>query len=330
MTASIPEGRPLRAAWILLALLPAISGAEPLRVAVISDLNGAYGETRYEPAVNKAMNRIVAMQPDLVISTGDMVAGQRRPHLQRPELEAMWKSFHATVTAPLAAAGIALAVTAGNHDASGYPGFELERVVFAEQWRDRRPEVAFLDAESYPFRYAFSVGDTLFVSLDATTVGPLGAAQTQWLRNVLARHGQRYRYRVVFGHLPLWPLAQGRETEYIGDPALQTLLKGAGVDLVLSGHHHAFYPGSKNGVAFVGQGCLGAGPRPLLGSLRRSSRSITWLTLTGEHIAAAAYAGPAFATPIAWESLPERVPAAGGALERADLAGTLLEFGEDN
>ena len=108
----------------LLAVLPLLvllSGAAPpvpLRVVVISDLNGSYGSTTYAARVADAVEVIVEMRPDLVISTGDMVAGQRQPHLTEAEVRAMWAAFHRTVTAPLEAAGIPLAVTPGNHDAS--------------------------------------------------------------------------------------------------------------------------------------------------------------------------------------------------------------------
>lgn len=37
----------------------------------------------------------------------------------------------------------------------------------------RRPKVDFVDGDGYPFRYAFRVGEALFVSLDATHVGHL-------------------------------------------------------------------------------------------------------------------------------------------------------------
>lgn len=304
----------------LAALLPALTCAEPLRIAVISDLNGAYGATEYVAAVDQAVRRIVALHPDLVISTGDMVAGQRRPHLARGEVEDMWAAFHAHVSTPIAAAGIALAVTPGNHDASIYRGFGLERAIYAEQWSPRRPDVEFLDDSEYPFRYVFSLGDTLFVSLDATAVGPLPGGQMAWLREVLSRYGARFQRRVVFGHLPLWPLAEGRESEHIGDPALQRLFEDAAVDLVLSGHHHAFYPGSKDGVLFVGQACLGAGPRRLIGAQERASQGFTWISVSRDTIATSAYAAPDFARPIDWNTLPRRIRSAAAELVRADLA----------
>ena len=40
------------------------------RVVVISDLNGSYGSVDYDPRVGRAVTAIIAMRPDLVISTG--------------------------------------------------------------------------------------------------------------------------------------------------------------------------------------------------------------------------------------------------------------------
>lgn len=306
---------------VLLLLAPSLSGAvQAQRVAVISDLNGAYGSLEYHAAVDGALARIVALRPDLVISTGDMVAGQRRPHLARAEVERMWAAFHARVSEPLAAAGIPLAVTPGNHDGSAYHGFEQERAIYRAQWTPRDRHIRFVDRSDYPFRYAFAAGNILFISLDATTIGHLPRGQMDWLRATLARHGTAYRWRVVFSHVPLWPLAQGREREFIGDPDLQTLLESARVDLYLSGHHHAFYPGSKGGIAFVGQACLGAGARHLIGAKQASMQGFTLLEFGDNAIQVAAYAAPKFEAEIDWATLPDHVRSAAATLRRADLA----------
>jgi len=307
----------LLAAMLLLALPGA---AQDIRVAVISDLNGSYGSTEYDRAVGAAVARIIALRPDLVISTGDMVAGQRRPHLSRSEIEAMWAAFESQVSAPLAAAGIPLAVTPGNHDASAYAGFATERAIYAERWRQRRPALQFIDAANYPFHYAFALGEVLFVGLDATTVGALPLAQMRWLTALLAEQGVRYARRVVFSHLPLWPVASGRETETIGDPVLQALLSGTAVDIYLSGHHHAFYPGHKDGVVFVSQACLGAGRRRLIGDAARAARSFTLIELAPERLEIAAYAAPGFVAPVDWHDLPRQIRSRTATLQRADLA----------
>ena len=306
---------------MLLALLPLSAGAgQTLRVAVISDLNGSYGSTRYEAAVDDAMSRIIALKPDLVISAGDMVAGQRRPHLTRAEVERMWQALHRHISDPLQAARIPLVVTPGNHDASAYHGFELERTIYGEQWLPRRPEVRFLDSTGYPFYYAFALGDVLFISLDATVVGHLPELRMAWLRQLLEKHGAAYQRRVVFSHLPLWPFARGREREFIGDPELQALLEEAAVEIYLSGHHHTFYPGVSGKVTFVSQACLGAGPRRLIGTNNRSARSFTLLEFSAEDIRVDAYEAPDFQNPVDWSSLPERIRSPAAELLRADLA----------
>jgi len=306
--------------FLLLLALPALAGAvDTLRVAVISDLNGAYGSTDYEASVDRAVSRVLELKPDLVISTGDMVGGQRRPHLNRREVERMWQAFHTHVSDPLAAAGIPLAVTPGNHEGSAYHGFEQERAIYREQWMPRSPQVRFVDGAGYPFYYAFEIGDVLFISLDATTVGHLPRTQMDWLRRILAKYGPEQRRRVVFSHVPLWPFTQGREREFIGDPDLEALLGTAGVDLYLSGHHHAFYPGVKNSIGFISQSCLGAGPRRLIGTQERSARSFTWLEFGTSGIQIAAYEDPDFRSEIDWDTLPRQVHTAAGDIVRADL-----------
>ena len=64
-----------------------------LRLALISDLNGPYGSTRYSPTVAKGLDLLSQLQPDLVLCAGDMVAGQKLS-LTDSQLEAMWGSFH--------------------------------------------------------------------------------------------------------------------------------------------------------------------------------------------------------------------------------------------
>ena len=74
-----------------------------------------------------------------------------------------------------------------------------------------------VDPGNFPFHFAFSVSDVLFVSLDATVVGALPEAQMNWLEGLLARTEGKYRARIAFSHLPLWPFAIQRETEIIGE-----------------------------------------------------------------------------------------------------------------
>lgn len=312
--------RLIRAGAGLVALwLAAAAAAEPLRIAVISDLNGSYGSTTYDPAVAEAVATIIARRPDLVISTGDMVAGQQAdPKLTASELAGMWDAFHTVVSDPMDAAGLPLLVTPGNHDASAYPGYEAERDAFAAAWAGRAPGITALDTADWPFRGAWSLQGVLLVGIDATRAGPLPVSDLDWLRSVLTREGPKHRTVILFGHVPLMPFTQGRETEILDDPSLFALAQETGVDLWLSGHQHAFYSGTAGGILFVAQGALGDGPRKLIGEADRSPRSFTWIEIAEDGaITVAAYPAPGFAEPLPMEGLPATLGTGPYALTRA-------------
>lgn len=294
--------------------IPPAARDEVLRVVVVSDLNGGYGETRYGAPVHAAVSRVVDLRPDLVLSTGDMVAGQRRGL----DYGAMWAGFHAAVSDPLEAAAIPFAVAPGNHDASGYAVFAAERDAYAEAWRDRRPRVAFVDGAQFPFRYSFVAGPAFFVALDATTIGPLDEEQMRWLDAQLAAAPRDVR--VVFGHVPLYPFTVGREREHVGDAALEALLRRHGVALFVSGHHHAYYPGRRGPLRLVSTACLGGGPRPLIGTDARSERAIlAFEVTTGGVRDLDAFVGDGFADPIPRAALPRRVGTGDLRIDRDDL-----------
>jgi hypothetical protein len=298
-----------RLALVLAVGLFGNAEAEPLRIAVISDLNGSYGSTEYVDAVKTGVAEIILRRPDLVISTGDMIAGQRNsPKLTTPELAAMWTAFHATVSDPLASAGLPFLVTPGNHDASAYPGFEAERAAFAAAFADRAPDLNLIDAERWPFRIAASFKGVLLVGMDATTSGPLAKDDMEWLGRILETQTASHRTVVFFGHLPLMPISQGRERDVIADPDIFALAEAGGVDLWLSGHQHAFYSGSAGGILFVAQGALGNGPRKLIGEQSGSPPTLTWIEIDEDgRITVSALPAPEFATPLAEDSLPASI-----------------------
>ncbi len=290
-------------------------GGHPLRVAVISDVNGAYGDTVYAPEVHAAVARIIALRPDLVLSTGDMIGGER----QGLDDQAMWAAFDAAVTNPLAAAGIPFAVTPGNHDASAYPAYARERSIFAAHFRAHRPAVHFVDDAHYPLRYAFTMGPALFVSLDDTTVGQLAPEQRAWLDHVLAKNAAE-PVRIVYGHVPLYAFTVGREHEILGDGALERILLARGVDLFLTGHDQGYFPARHGRLRLVGMPCLGSGRRRLIGTSEKSPKSFVTFTVTRRGIRSLdAFGGPHFARRMARASLPRRIGQGPTALVRDDL-----------
>ena len=133
-----------------------------VRFVVISDLNSAYGSTDYDPEVDKGIALIPFWQPDMVVCSGDMVAGQS-PTLSQAEIRAMWAAFDTHVAAPLRNYNLPYGFTIGNHDASSALGvrggflFQQERDLAAEYWNDptHDPKLEFVDRFEFPFYYTF-------------------------------------------------------------------------------------------------------------------------------------------------------------------------------
>ncbi len=289
---------------ISLGLAPAVAAQELLQVAVISDINGRYGSTGYHPRVAQAMAQIVALGPDLVIATGDLVAGQRpTPRLTGPELRAMWQAFDAVVREPLRVAGIPLLLTPGNHDASAFEEYSLERDTFLQHNRGA-PPLPLLPGSRYPLHYAAALGGVLFLSLDATVPGALPQQQHAWLRSLLADAGG-YRAVIAFGHLPLQPVTRGRERDILRDPALETLLQQLGVSAYLSGHHHAWYPGYRRGMAMLSMGNLGGNQRQLVGTSQSTGFSFSLLEIDpAGALGIRAFAAPDYRIELFADTLP--------------------------
>jgi hypothetical protein len=283
-------------------------------VAVISDLNENYGSTRYGPAVHAAVGALTdRFHPRLVLITGDMVAGQKRG----VDAPAMWRAFHRAVTDPLQKAEILMAPAPGNHDAS--PGFAGERAEYVRQWSQKKSPLAFVDASHYPLRYSFTFGGAFFLALDATRVGPLSPAQHAWVEQQLQR-AAGHPLKVAFGHLPLYPIAHGRERETLRDPELERLFARHGVEAYVSGHHHAYYPGATDTLRHLAMPCLGGGARPLIGTRSRSPQALVLLHVEGTELAQVeAYAAPDYALPIARSTLPARIELGRHVLVRDDL-----------
>ncbi len=290
-----------------------------LRVAVLSDLNGSYGSVSYGGAVHGAVSAITGrIKPDLVLIAGDMVAGQQ----SGLDYAAMWAGFHAAVTDPLTKAGIPIAVTPGNHDASGYAAYAGERAIYVDQWKARPPQVdQMVDAADYPLGYSFVHRGVFFLSIDATVIGPLKAAQRTKIDQQLAA-AAAYPLRFAFGHLPIHSVTVGRETEILGDTALEQLLAQHQLALYLSGHHHGYYPGAAGGLRQISVGCLGSGARKLIGTSAASPLSLVVIEIdAGAVTLVEAFSGGDFDQPVTRSGLPEKLTYGSHELTRDDLAG---------
>lgn len=278
-----------------------------VRLVVLGDFNGPYGSVVYPAQVARAMAAVTGVWlPDLLLSPGDVVAGQDR-ELPDDRFAAMWAAFDEVVAAPLRAVSVPYAVAMGNHDASsqrssGEYVFARDRRAAKDYWMANAPELSYEDRSGYPFDYSFmhpagTVVDattSLFVVILDASSSAVTRDQRAWLAAQLASPAAvDASARIVVGHLPLVPVSRGRDRpgEYVHEGReLGAVLAEGSVDLYVSGHHAAYYPGRLGDVELLFAG--GIGGRSLLGSeaAPRSTVSVIdiWLPTSAD-------SGPTFA-----------------------------------
>ena len=257
-----------------------------LKLGLISDLNGSYGSTSYSRAVQRGVTLLLRQQPDLVLCAGDMVAGQKRS-LSNTQLKAMWAGFEQSVRAPLQQAGIALLPAIGNHDGSSQQNqgrwiYGRERKQADLFWHKHRGDLqfGFIESKRFPFQYVWRRPGLFVIVIDASSAN-VDSSQRRWIQAALnSTHRQPDDLCLVMGHLPLTAFSEGRARagECVANPqGLAGLLRRGGVDLVISGHHHAWYPSESMGLRLLSLGAMGSGPRRTIGSSSTSPPSLTFL-----------------------------------------------------
>lgn len=257
-----------------------------VRLLVISDLNNAYGSTDYDREVTLSLDLIPFWQPDLVLCSGDMIAGQK-PSLTVPEIRAMWKAFDDKIAQPLREANMPFGFTIGNHDASSAVGvdkdkflFQQERDLAMEYWQksEHHPNVNFSDRFQFPFYYTFEHEGIFFLVWDGSS-SRIPDDKLAWVeRSLASKQAQNAKMRIIIGHLPLYAVSEGRD--YGGEvlnnaQQLQQMLEKHNVHTYISGHHHAYYPAYNNNLQLLHTGALGSGARPLLEGNNKPVKTVT-------------------------------------------------------
>jgi predicted MPP superfamily phosphohydrolase len=131
--------------------------SKSIKICVISDLNSSYGSTNYADEVKSVIGKLNKIKPDLILSAGDMVAGQKSS-LTEENINAMWNSFKSTVLNPIHKLKIPFGFTIGNHDAS--PSYLLDRTLSQKFWLENKNATGlnFVDSSNYPFYYSYVKG----------------------------------------------------------------------------------------------------------------------------------------------------------------------------
>ncbi|KQR04732.1 metallophosphoesterase [Deinococcus sp. Leaf326] len=313
---------------LLPVLLPALlwgpvqaTAAQPsspaqLWLVLLSDFNGPYGSTRYPPALERVLSRVLnEWKPALVLSAGDLIAGQKASQ-SSADVRAMWAAFERDVRGPLAGAGIPFAFALGNHDA----GLARDRREAAVYWGAHPPALNYAERSAFPFRYSFTQGPLFVAVLDASGPG-VDAGQRGWLAAQLATPTARTAaVRLVLGHLPLAGLSRekNRPGEVIRPAdalALRRVMERGGVTAYVSGHHAAYYPGRMGGLNVLSSG--GIGGRDYVGAPGTARSVVTVLDVVGSEVRLVAYdADTGAAIPAA--RLPTRVDGLGGPVVRVE------------
>jgi hypothetical protein len=255
-----------------------------VRLVVISDLNSAYGSTDYRDEVKLVVKYLPDWEPDLILCSGDMIAGQTT--LTRDQITAMWDGFEKHIGSKIRATKIPYGFTIGNHDASGWTNssggylFKDERELAAEYWNDPKndPGLNFVDRAGFPYYYSFEQNDIFYLVWDAST-NRVPPEQVVWAEKALAsERAQQAKLRIAIGHLPFYAVAVGRESigEVLADAdQLRAMLEKYRVHTYISGHHHAYYPGHRGKLELLAAGALGEGARPLLDANLPITRTVT-------------------------------------------------------
>lgn len=207
-----------------------------MRLAHLSDLH--FG--REQPQLVAALERrLLAMQPDLVVISGDLTQRARRRELTAAA------DFVQRLPKPVL-------VVPGNHD---IPGVTPRR--FLDPWRGWHGH----------FRDGLepSVERDGFIAVGANSVrawgpyldwsrGRLRATQIDRVAERFA-HAPPHRLRILVAHHPLLltPAAAARGLVAGGEPALRRLAR-MGLDIALGGHVHLSYTGVAQGVLVVHAG----------------------------------------------------------------------------
>ncbi len=252
--------------WLIALLLLCTAAAWAGPPVFMADLNGRYGSVEYHKRVPEAVAAIIALKPEAVIIAGDMIAGQVSPPLTEAQIAALWQGFDTTIYQPLSQQGIPVLAVPGNHDASVYPEFSRERRGYEQFWLQRTPALTLSPGSRYPWYYGVALEELDFVGLDVTAPGALSNEQESFLAQRREAARSAGRPLLVATHLPMYPVAVGRQQEIFGS----SLTPEPG-ELWVAGHHHAYYAGiTPGGGIQLSLPPLGGNRRTWLGSTKQT------------------------------------------------------------
>jgi len=219
--------------------------------AIVTDRTGGHRPGVFADAVRK----LNLLQPEFVISVGDLIEGYS-------EDPGQWALEWAEFQGKLQPLQMPFFYVPGNHD--------ITNPLMAENWKRK------FGRTFYEFRYH----DALFVALnseDPPDSKPyhFGAEQIQWFTDVLARN-QDVRWTFVFMHKPGW-LSVDDDLEKTGWNAVERAL-GSRKFTVFAGHVHNYARFERNGRDYIMLATTG-GDSKLRGKKMGEFDQFVWVTM---------------------------------------------------
>jgi 3',5'-cyclic AMP phosphodiesterase CpdA len=222
-----------------------------------------YGDTRNGHATHRTLiDHMLALNPDLVLSTGDLVSQGRRNH--------EWDTF-LEIIKPLAQK-VPYYTIRGNHD-KGRNNYEKRFAPPNNSGTDRY--------------YSFDYKSVHFIGLDTNQRGLNASKQRDWLVQDLVATDKPHI--IAFFHHPPFGVTKGRGDNERIKKAFHDLFVKHGVNLVTVGHNHLYYRTQRNGVTYITTGGGGAPLHNVDGELPRLPDDVWGLyhhlvhiTVTGE------------------------------------------------
>jgi hypothetical protein len=259
--------------------------------AIVSDLTGGYRPPVFEQAVEK----INLLQPEFVMSIGDLIQGGSTIYDKTPdgkrifkpkELDRQWCQFNSWVEK----LNMPFFYLPGNHDISGKTTVDKWHNTFGKSY------------------YHFIYKNVLFLCIDTQDPPIHGFSDDQrdYFINVL-KQNTNVKWTLVFMHQPAWIVNDAdvpeywwaekkwRGTKYLQNfRQVETLLAQRPYTL-FSGHHHAYLKDTKNGQGHYilattgGQGTgekfttkYGTPSKKLAGLDKGQFDHIMWVTMTNK------------------------------------------------
>ncbi|WAC39258.1 metallophosphoesterase family protein [Pedobacter sp. SL55] len=273
---------------LLLIMLVCLSSQKPyqdkkikktIKIAVISDLNSSYGATAYHPDVYATLKELENIKPDIILCAGDMIAGQKAS-LTTAQTQAMWNSFDNNILKPIQRTKVPFGFTVGNHDAS--PSYLQDRELAQQFWKSKQKQLGlnFIDQSHFPFYYSYQQNGIFFISWDAAG-SKVNQEVFNWMEKQLqSKAAKKAKLRILLGHLPLYAIVASKNKPgevLANNEKTANFFEQNGIDLYISGHQHAYYPSFAKKLRLLNTGCVGEGPRPLLGDHRPATRAYTMI-----------------------------------------------------